>query len=79
MALDVGDVEDERLIVEQVEIDAAARERLEQQLLLDADAAIEDADAHLLAPVLFFFRRQRERERLERGDLEVGAAVRGTG
>ena len=44
MVVDVGDVEDQFLIVEQIERDAALLERLEQQLLFDADAAVEDAD-----------------------------------
>ena len=62
--VDVGDVEDQLLIVEQIERDAAPLERFEQELLLDPHAAVEHADAQrLLTPVLFFLRRERERQR----------------
>jgi hypothetical protein len=44
VVVDVGDVENQLLIVQQIERDAAALERLEQQLLFDAHAAVEHAD-----------------------------------
>jgi hypothetical protein len=47
---DIGDVEDEFLVVNQIERDAAAIERLEEQLFLDPDAAVENADAELTHP-----------------------------
>ena len=47
---DVGDVEDQLLIVEQIERDAAPLERFEQQLLLDPHAAVEHADASAYSP-----------------------------
>jgi len=50
MVVDVGDVENQFLIVEQVQRDAALFERLEQQLFFRADAAIEDADSQPGAP-----------------------------
>ena len=50
MVVDVGDVEDQLLVVEQVERDAALLERLEEQLLFDADAAVEDADLAAYSP-----------------------------
>ena len=73
---DVGDVEDQLLIVEQIERDAAPLERLEQQFLLDAHAAVEHADASsLLTPVLFFLRRERERQGRDARYLQLGAAA----
>jgi hypothetical protein len=50
MVLDVGDVEDQLLIVEQVERHAALLERLEEQFLFDADAAVEHADPRFTHP-----------------------------
>ena len=73
--MDVGDVEDQLLIVEQIERDAAPLERLEEELLLDPHAAVEHADARvLLTPVLFFLRGERQRQRRQARNLELGAA-----
>ncbi len=49
---DVGDVEDQFLIVEQVERDAAPLERFEEQFLFDAHAAVKHADSGVTHPSL---------------------------